>query len=410
MHFPPGDPGFRFMSPTEQSPSIAPEHGETQPDRVAPDHVAPDQAAPEETREETTKHDTGDGKKKEKRGLWQAMRSHPRVSIAIAVLLIIALIGVLIWWLQARHFENTDDAFIDARQFSVAAKVQGYIADVPVTDDQHVAAGDVLLRIDPRDFQVALQQAEAQVAAAEASIANADAQIAAQLAQVDQAESEVKQAQAARDFAAADADRYQQLASRGTGSVQRAQQATSDLRQQEANLNRAKAAVIAAQKQVGSLQAQRGSAEAQRRQAEAQRDQARLNLDYTTVIAAQAGHVVRLSAAKGEYVQVGQSVMMFVPDTIWVTANFKETQITDMRPGQPVDIEIDAYPETDFHGHVLSIQHGSGTAFSLLPAENATGNFVKVVQRVPVKISIEDVPKDLVLGPGLSVVPSVRVR
>lgn len=348
--------------------------------------------------------------KKPKAGLFQAMKTHPRVTIALAIALVIALIGLGLWWLHARHFESTDDAFIDARQFAVAPKVQGYVADVLVTDNQHVAAGTTLLRIDDRDYQVAVEQAEAQVTAAKAGIANVDAQISAQIAQVEQAESDVSEAEAARNFSASDAARYQKLASLGTGSVQKAQQTTSQLQQQDAAVARAKAGVNAAQKQVGSLQAQRNSALADLQRAQAQRDQAVLNLSYTVLTTAQSGHVVRLSAAKGEYVEAGQSVMMFVPDEMWITANFKETQITDMRPGQPVDIEIDAYPDVDFHGHVVSLQDGSGTAFSLLPAENATGNYVKVVQRVPVKIAIDHPPRDLVLGPGLSVVPSVRVR
>jgi membrane fusion protein (multidrug efflux system) len=358
----------------------------------------------------TDGEESEEGGKKRKAGLFQALRSHPRLTIALAIALVIALIGLLFWWLHARHFESTDDAFIDARQFAVAPKVQGYVAEVLVTDNQHVTAGTTLLRIDDRDYQVAVEQAEAQVTAAKAGIANVDAQISAQTAQVEQAESDVSEAEAARNFSASDAARYQKLATLGTGSVQKAQQTTSQLEQQEAAVTRAKAGVNAAQKQVGSLQAQRNSALADLQRAQAQRDQAVLNLSYTVLTTAQAGHVVRLSAAKGEYVEVGQSVMMFVPDEMWITANFKETQITDMRPGQPVDIEIDAYPDVDFHGHVVSLQNGSGTAFSLLPAENATGNFVKVVQRVPVKIAIDNPPRDLVLGPGLSVVPSVRVR
>ena len=138
--------------------------------------------------------------------------------------------------------------------------------------------------------------------------------------------------------------------------------------------------------------------------------QAKLNLDYTTVTTAQPGRVVRLTGAVGQFAQAGQALSMFVPDDIWVTANFKETQITDMRPGQPVDVEIDAYPDRKITGTVASVQPGSGTAFSLLPAENATGNYVKVVQRVPVKITVDDWPKDVAIGPGLSIVPTVRVR
>ena len=143
-------------------------------------------------------------------------------------------------------------------------------------------------------------------------------------------------------------------------------------------------------------------------QAIAQRDQAQLNLSYTTVTAAQAGRVVNLTAAAGEFAQAGTNLTMFVPDEIWVTANFKETQLDQMRPGQPVTLTIDAYPERKIQGHVASVQPGSGTAFSLLPAQNATGNYVKIVQRVPVKIVIDNPPSDVALGPGMSVEPSVR--
>lgn len=370
-------------------------------------------AASQATREEMRSADNGKGqggRDRQQAGLKAKIRAHPRIALAAVLLALLALIGGTVWWVHARHFETTDDAFIDARQFSIAPKVQGYIAAVPVTDNQHVEKGAVLLRIDDRDYQVAVEQAEAEVTAAKASVANTDAQISAQMAAIAQARSDVAQAEAARKFSAEDAARYQKLAELGTGSVQRSQQATSQLQQQDAAVAKAKAAVETAERQLGSLQAQKNSALADRLRAEAQRDQAALNLGYTVLTAAQAGHIVHLSAATGGYVQAGQSVMMFVPDEIWVTANFKETQITNMRPGQSVDIEIDAYPDIDFHGHVVSLQTGSGTAFSLLPAENATGNFVKVVQRVPVKIAIDNPPRDLVLGPGLSVVPSVRVR
>jgi membrane fusion protein (multidrug efflux system) len=175
-------------------------------------------------------------------------------------------------------------------------------------------------------------------------------------------------------------------------------------------LAQAKANVTAAIKNKAAAQAQRASAVAGLRQAEAQRESAEQNLQYTAVMAAQPGRIVRLSGAKGQYVQAGQAIAMFVPDEIWITANFKETQLTDMRPGQPVDLTIDAYPERKFAGHVVSVQPGSGTAFSLLPAENATGNYVKVTQRVPVKIVIDNGPKDVAIGPGMSVVPTVTVR
>jgi membrane fusion protein, multidrug efflux system len=165
-----------------------------------------------------------------------------------------------------------------------------------------------------------------------------------------------------------------------------------------------------AQRQIDSLKAQRESANANLAQAEAQRDQAKLNLSYTTVIAAQSGRVVNLSAAEGQYAAQGTALTQFVPDDVWVTANFKETQLDHMRPGQPVTLKIDAYPEREIRGHVDSVQSGSGPAFSLLPPENATGNYVKIVQRVPVKIVMDDPPEDVALGPGMSVVPTVRIN
>jgi membrane fusion protein (multidrug efflux system) len=219
----------------------------------------------------------------------------------------------------------------------------------------------------------------------------------------------VDQAQAALVFAEQQAKRYQDLAQTGSGTVQNAQQWTSQQLQQEAGLESAQANLKVAERQLESLKAQRNSAVASLAQASAERDQARLNLSYTTVTAAQAGRVVNLTAAAGQFAQPGTNLTMFVPDEIWVTANFKETQLDAMRPGQPVTLEVDAYPERAIHGHVDSVQPGSGTAFSLLPAQNATGNYVKIVQRVPVKLVMHNLPKDVALGPGMSVVPKVRV-
>jgi membrane fusion protein (multidrug efflux system) len=330
-------------------------------------------------------------------------------SLAACVLLI-ALIGGFAYWLQIRHFESTDDAFVAARSFPVAPKVGGYVAVVPVTDNQHVNAGDLLARIDDRDYRIAIDQAQAQVAVAQANIANVDAQVENQQAQIDQAKAQLKQAEAQLQFAQEEADRAGDLVQKGAGTVQRAQQTKSDLEAQQANTSRAKAAAIGAELGLKVLQTQRKSAEASKQQADAQLDQARLNLQYTNVQAAQSGHVVKLSGAKGTFAVAGQSLMMFVPDEVWITANYKETQLADMRPGQPVEIRIDAYPGRRLRGHVDSVQPGSGTAFSLLPAENATGNFVKVVQRVPVKIVVDDWPSDIPVGPGMSVVPWTRVR
>ncbi|MBO0758298.1 MAG: HlyD family secretion protein [Bradyrhizobiaceae bacterium] len=330
--------------------------------------------------------------------------------VSALLLLIVAAAGGALYWNYADHFQSTDDAFIAARQYPISPKVSGYITDVPVTDNQHVTTGDVIARIDDRDYRTALDQAQAQVANAEAAIQNIDAQTNVQQAQIGANQAQVDQAQAALVFAQQQSVRYQDLAQKGAGSVQNAQQYSSQLRQQQAALESAQATLKLAQRQLESLKAQRNSAVANLAQATAQRDQAQLNLSYTTVTAAQPGRVVSLGAAVGQFAQPGTNLMMFVPDQIWVTANFKENQLDAMRPDQPVTLHIDAYPERTIRGHIASIQPGSGTAFSLLPAENATGNYVKIVQRVPVKIIVDNPPTDVALGPGMSVVPTVRVN
>jgi membrane fusion protein, multidrug efflux system len=323
---------------------------------------------------------------------------------------LLALPAGYIYWDYASHFETTDDAYIAARQFAIAPEVSGYITAVPVTDNEHVAAGAVIACIDDRTYRAALAQAKAQVAAARANIENIDAQLSVQQAQISADQAQVDKAQAALVFAQQQAERYQYLAHTIAGTVQNAQQYTSQLRQQQAALENAQATLKLAQQQVEALKAQRDSAVASLAQAKAQRDQARLNLSYTTVTAAQPGRVVQLGAGVGQYAQPGTNLVMFVPDDIWVGANFKETQLDAMRPGEPVTVDIDAYPERKIHGHVASVQPGSGTAFSLLPAQNATGNWVKIVQRVPVKIVMDDPPTDVALGPGMSVEASVRVN
>jgi membrane fusion protein, multidrug efflux system len=327
--------------------------------------------------------------------------------LAIGGVILTAL--AVAWWLHARNYETTDDAFIDARTVQISSQVAAAIVDVPVTDNQLVDAGAELVRLDDRDYVAQRDQAQAQVNQAQASIENLTAQIAAQQAKVDQANRQVAQAQAALTFARQQAERYQQLASRGSGTVEQAQQYASNLQQSEAGLAAAQANADATEKQISVLEAQRDLAYGQLAQAHAALEQAQANLARTVITAPVAGRVTKLTAAKGGYAAVGQALMMFVPGDVWVTANFKETQLKLMRPGQPVDIVIDAYPGRRFTGHVDSVQSGSGTAFSLLPAENATGNYVKIVQRVPVKI-VFDKPPDVLLGPGMSVVPTVKVR
>ena len=342
-------------------------------------------------------------------GLKGTVSAHPYTAFAIAIAVLVALAAVTAWWLQARHFESTDDAFIDARVTQISAQVNGAIVEVPVTDNQDVEAGAVLVRIDDRDYRAGLEQAKAQVAQGIANVANLGAQLDAQQARIEEAKRQIDQAQAALVFARDENQRYQALLKTGSGTQQRAQQAATDLLQREGAYAATEANAIAADKQLAVLKTQRDAADATLAQARATQQQAQANLDRTVVASPVGGRASKLTAAKGGYAQTGQSLMGFVPHDLWVTANFKETQLTDMRPGQGVDISLDAYPDHPFRGHVDSLQAGSGAAFSLLPPENATGNYVKVVQRVPVKIVFDEVP-NAPLGPGMSVVPKVRVR
>jgi membrane fusion protein, multidrug efflux system len=377
-----------------------------QAQRAHPDHPENTEAKehdPEQVR------DQAEAQNEEKKP--SIFKRHP-VWIALIVGLIIALgIAAYFLWLIFFHpYETTDDAFVDARSFSVAAKVSGYLADVPATDNQHFDAGAVIAKIEPRDYQIALDQSDAQVESARAAITNAEAQIEVAKASVDEAKAQQQSSEAALQFAKDEAARQRELVQGGAGSLQTSQQAESNLRQAQATYSQSGASITSAMKNQSAAEAQKSSAEASLKEAEAQRETAEQNLNYTTITTAQPGRVVRLSGAKGQFIQAGQAVAMFVPDDIWVTANFKETQLADMRPGQPVDLVIDAYPDHELRGKVASVQPGSGTAFSLLPAENATGNYVKVTQRVPVKIEVDEWPKDVSIGPGMSVVPTVTVR
>jgi membrane fusion protein (multidrug efflux system) len=337
------------------------------------------------------------------------LRRHRFALMLGLALFVPAATGGYLYWDNAEHFQSTDDSFIAARQFAIQPKVSGYITAVPVTDNQHVAPGDVIARIDDRDYRIALEQAQAQVANAEANISNIDAQINVQQAQISASQAQLEQAQANRDLGQVTWNRDSTLVQKGWVTAQQGDTDRLNLKSQEAAVASAQANLKLAQRQIETLKAQRNSAVANLAQAKAQRDQADLNLSYTTVTAAQAGRVVNLSGAVGQFAQAGTTLTMFVPDETWVTANFKETQLEAMRPGQPVTLTIDAYPDR-IRGHVASVQPGSGPAFSLLPPENATGNWVKIVQRVPVKIVMDDPPTNVALGPGMSVETTVRVN
>ena len=376
------------------------------PQNHAPSELRVEALAPERE-DQHVEHADDERRDEPRKGM---PRRRPFAFVGGLIVLFAALPAGYLYWDYASHFESTDDAFIAARQFTIAPKVPGYLTAVPVTDNEHVAAGQVIARIDDRDYRNAFAEAQAQAAAARANIENIDAQIVVQQAQIRANQAQVDQAQAALVFAQQQAKRYQELAATAlAGTVQDAQRYTSGLRQQQAAVESAQATLALAQRQIEALRAQRDSAVANLGLRKAQRDQAQLDLSHTIVTADQPGRVVQLSAAVGEFAQPGTNLTMFVPDDIWVWANFKETQLDYMRPGQPVTLEIDAYPERTIHAHLASVQPGSGTAFSLLPAQNATGNYVKIVQRVPVKLVMDDPPSDVALGPGMSVVPTVRI-
>jgi membrane fusion protein, multidrug efflux system len=403
LRAPPREPSPEAEQPAAERPV------ET-PDRPAkPDEKTESPAKPAEKEAEPGDQQASKEKKPDEKPRKNFLRRHPLMAGAGLVALLVAGAAAYVYWDHSSHFESTDDAFIAARQFAIAPKIAGYVTAVPVTDNQHVNKGDAIAKIDQRDYLTALAQAQAQVAGAEAGIHNVDTQIATQDAQIASAQAQVAQTQANQELAKVTWGRDQPLVKQGWATAQQGTTDIQNLKAQQATVDSAQAALKVAQRQIDTLRAQRTTQEASLAQAQAQLDQADLNLSYTTVTADQPGRVVNLSGAVGQYAQAGTNLTMFVPDDIWVVANYKETQLDRMRPGQPVDLEIDAYPERAFHGHLDSVQPGSGPAFSLLPPENATGNYVKIVQRVPVKLILDNPPTDVSLGPGMSVVPTARV-
>jgi membrane fusion protein, multidrug efflux system len=316
------------------------------------------------------------------------------------------------WWTAGRFLVSTDDAYLKADNVIISPKVAGYIAEVLVEDNQPIHAGDVLARIDDRDYRTALDVARATVDAEKAGIDNLIQQIAQQQLSVAEARATVNAADAALTFAKQDYERYASLSKTGAGTIQSAQKATSDIRQKQAVLDHDIAAVSAAQKQIDVLGSQLAKARATLAQQQASLRQAELNVGYTTITAPIDGTVGARTLRVGQYVQAGTQLMAVVPlQAVYITANYKETQLTDVRAGQPVTIDIDTFPGVSVHGVVNSISPASGQEFALLPPDNATGNFTKIVQRVPVKITID--PKDPLIGrlrPGMSVEPTIDTR
>jgi membrane fusion protein (multidrug efflux system) len=316
------------------------------------------------------------------------------------------------YWTVGQYLVSTDDAYVKADNTTIAPKVSGYLREVKVGDNERVSAGQVLARIDERDFQVALDQAKSDVAAAQAAIVSKQAQLEVQQAVIDAARATVDVDTATVTFAAQENKRYTDLAASGYGSVQNAQQAQSHIAGAKAAIQRDTANLASALKQIDLLKAEIAQATAALARAKATQSQAELNLGYTSIVAPIDGIVGNRTLRTGQFVQAGTQLMSVVPVAgAYVVANYKETQLTDVREGQHVEIAVDMFPGRTVHGHVDSIAPASGQEFALLPPDNATGNFTKVVQRIPVRIAL-DAGNDtsVELRPGMSVIPTIETR
>jgi membrane fusion protein (multidrug efflux system) len=337
--------------------------------------------------------------------------------IILGVVVVIAIIAALIYWLTHRGLVSTDDAYTEGRAIAIAAKVSGYVTELNVNDNTFVKAGDLMMRVDPRDYITARDQARANLELGQAQLVSAEVDL--EIARVrapanlEQAQAQLVQTEANRQQAEQEYRRQRSVDQRATTQTN-IDQATAQMKSAAAAVKNAKAQVDIASLVQQNIQA----AEATVKQRQAQVDlykanlaQAEINLSYTEIRAPQDGRITKRNVEKGTYLQPGQQVLYVVTPEIWVTANFKENQLTDIRPGQKVTIDVDSFPDMELHGHIDSIQEGSGARFSAFPAENATGNFVKIVRRVPVKIIIDSGLGDRRSLPlGISVEPTVDTR
>jgi len=339
----------------------------------------------------------------------------PRRFVVIgAVIAVLGLFFGIRYWMYASTHEDTDDAYVTGYTHQISTRITGTVEQVLVDDNWHVTAGQPLLKLDPRDYEVALTQARASYLQAKAQLVQATAQIPLVEAQLAQAQAQADSSKANSDYLERTFERNSQLFYQGRGVISKQDldnaqsQAETNLATYKANL----AAVSVAKENLKVAQAQQQAASAQVDAAQAQVQNAELQLSYCTVVAPVSGRIAEKTVQTGNRVSVGQALMAVVEDNVWILANLKETQLERVRVGQPVDIKIDALPHYRFKGRVDSLQPGSGSNFALLPPDNATGNFIKIVQRVPVKIlfdpeSIKAVRDKIV--PGLSTTPSIAV-
>ena len=345
-----------------------------------------------------------------------ATRPKPRpglLKIAAPIALGVALViyGTH-WWNNGRFVEDTDDAYVGGDVTVIASKVAGYVQTVAVTDNQVVHRGELLLKIDDRDYKAAVAKAEAGVAAARALLANLDATDRLQRSVIAQSDAGVSAAAAESTRARLDDSRYRDLASRSAVSIESAQRAQAAAQTAQAGQDRAAAAQQGARRQLDVIASQRQQAEAALAQASAELDLARLNLSYTELRAPVDGVIGNRRARAGAYASAASQLLVVVPSHgLWIDANFKEDQLEHLRVGQAVDIHADVDPGRAFKGHVVSLAPATGAQFSVLPPENATGNFTKIVQRVPVRIALDGKDGELdLLRPGLSVKASINTK
>ncbi len=349
------------------------------------------------------------GKEEEQK---QPVYKKPVFITVASIVVILLLIGGIILWLILRQYVSTDDAYIDGHVTQVSPRASAQVLFLHVRDNQLVHQGDLLVDLDPTDYQVALDQAVAQVASAQGRLTQAKAQIETAKADVAQAVAAVDAAQVQLDNATRDLKRYEEVDERAR-SREQLDNAQTTQKNAQAQLEQAKAKKASADANVQSSQASVAAAEGELQTSRASQKRAEVNLSYCKIFAPTDGRVTQRTVEVGNYVAVGQALFMLADPHVWVTANYKETQLEHMRIGQSVTIKVDAYPGAKWHGHVDSLQAGSGSRFSILPAENATGNYVKVVQRIPVKILFDDpinTNDDVLLSAGMSVIPRVKIR
>jgi membrane fusion protein (multidrug efflux system) len=335
--------------------------------------------------------------------------------ILLMVVAAAALIGAVVaslYWVHAQHYESTDDAVLEGHVIPIGPQVAARVSAVNVVDNQFVNKGDVIIELDPTDYKAAVEQAQGNLAAMDGKVREAQAEVLAAGAQRDQSRAQVDAAQTNFEILEADFKRDQSLDER---AISRQQLETDDAAQKSAGaqVTEAKAKLASSASLITIADAAVVAAQGDDAKARADLQRAQINLGYCQIRAPESGRITRKNVEPGEYVSVGEALLALVPPQVWVVADFKETQLTYMRPNQPVSIHVDAYPDQEFSGRVESFQAGTGSRFSMLPAENATGNFVKIVQRVPVKILLDPDQtngSDVLLAPGMSVEAEVKVR